>query len=165
MSSLRPLCLLVSLDSLRLPLPVSAAFLDCDRGSRCIPWPFRAGTHAWRARHDSAPATRREREELARSRKNDSDPRSGSQTRIRAHHGPHHRCAICAADTDGCDARQHSQHNARRAYSLHTDSALLLAPTTANDYHTHIHPCKTVLQAPHDVALTPGPLEAASLRY
>ncbi|EIW51457.1 uncharacterized protein TRAVEDRAFT_54547 [Trametes versicolor FP-101664 SS1] len=32
MSSLRPLCLLVSLDSLRLPLPVSAAFLHCDRG-------------------------------------------------------------------------------------------------------------------------------------
>lgn len=61
------------------------------------------------------------------SRKNEGDLRSGSQTRIRAHHGPHRQRAICTADTDGCDARQHSQHTARRAYSLGTDSVSILS--------------------------------------
>ncbi|KAL1937150.1 hypothetical protein VTO73DRAFT_14512 [Trametes versicolor] len=48
---------------------------------------------------------------------------------------------------------------------LRTDPDILSAPTTANAHHTHTHACKTVLHAPHDVALASRPLEATSLRY
>ncbi|EIW51445.1 uncharacterized protein TRAVEDRAFT_54562 [Trametes versicolor FP-101664 SS1] len=88
------------------------------------------------------------------SRKNASDPRSCSQTRIWAHHGPNRRRAICAANTDSCDARQHSQHTSSGIQPAYRPGSPP-APKTANTHHTYTHTCQTILHALQDVALAP----------